>query len=983
MIITTEHLEGHPRGASGRWIERLMLGVVLVAVASFYIWTVSSNGEPWHFGPKQEDYYNRLLHGFINGHLYMNIRVPEALLKLDDPYDPQKRPPGAGLHDASYYRGRYYLYFGAAPVVTLMLPFQLLTGMDLPARAASIVFVYTGFLASAGVWLLIRRRYFPSVGAWVSVPCVLTLGIASLGPVLLRRSSFWELPIASGYCFAMITLLCVYLSLHSVRRAGWWFAGAGLSLGLAVGSRPTYVFATILMAVPLVWRWWEGRAEGKWRWLPGPPWWRLAVAGATPLAFIGGLIGLYNYLRFGNPLEFGLSYQLTGNIEAKVQHFRASFVPFNFYVYFLAPAQWSRYFPFVQVINAPTQPRGYYGWEYTYGVLANLPIAWLALAAPFGALRQGGREGVRLLAWIGSACLLSGSMAGILVFFNTAAARYMLDFVPVIVLLGCVGVAVYATEIRRLPWPWMRGLSRLVCGGLLLFSGFFALMLSFQLHELLRQLNPQAHRQLARVFDYPSYWMEKLTGTQHGPLEIKLRFPKDRLGKLQPLVVTGRSFSTDYVFVYYFDDRHVQIGFDHTSRGMQLSAPLPIDYDAVHEMRVDLGSLYPPEGHPFFAGRNEREMTVLTRWLRITVDGKVVIEGYQDFYDASPESIFIGCSPTSDAYGRRFTGEILEARHAPIPNVVEPRGVYGGYRVRLSFPAKVTNRSEPLVSAGVRGRADVCYVKFLEGDHLRFACDHWGVGACESDILEVDRSIIHEVEIRMGALFPPKSTVVQAALRRSIQIKLDGRIVWAQPVPFYEVDAVNISLGRNTPGSSMCEPAFTGRIYEIARFMDGEDVPVPAYGAVRMEVMLPRGHLGRSEPLVVAGEAGHGDLLSIQYVDDGHVRFGLDHWGSEFYLSDPVAVDYALPQVLDLRLGSLERKADRTPGTTFNSTVEVALNGNVVWSRPVRLHACAIESVTFGHNSIGGSMCDEYFSGDIVSIDRPGQRRAEPPATIR
>jgi hypothetical protein len=477
--------------------------------------------------------------------------------------------------------------------------------------------------------------------------------------------------------------------------------------------------------------------------------------------------------------------------------------------------------------------------------------------------------------------------------------------------------------------------------------------------------------------------MEKIAGTQHGPLGIKLRFPKDRLGKLEPLVVTGRSFYADHVFIYYFDDRHVQIGFDHTSRGMQLSAPLPIDYNVVHDVRIDMGSLYPPEGHPFFAGMTEIEMNMLTRWLRIAVDGKVVIEGHQEFYDASPESIFVGYNPTSDAYGRRFTGKILEIRHTPIPAVVEPRGVYGGYRLHLSFPQNVANRSEPLVSAGERGRADVCYVKYLEGNHLQFGCDHWGVGACESDILEVDRSILHDVEIRMGALFPLKGTVVQAALRRSIQIKVDGRIVWAQPVAFYEVNPVNFSLGRNTAGSSMCEPAFTGRIYDIARFIDGEDVPVPAYGAVRMEVMLPRGRLGRSEPLVVTGDTGHGDLLSIQYVDDGHVRFGLDHWGSDYFLSEPVAVDYALPQMLDLRLGSLERNADRTPGTTINSTVEVALNGNVVWSRPVRLHACAIESVAFGHNPIGGSMCDEYFSGDIVSIDRPGQRRAEPPATIR
>ena len=984
MAISEEQLASHHRGAGGRRVERLFLGAVLAAVACFYVWTVASNNEPWRWGEKQGDYYNRLMHGFINGHLYMNIRVPEELLKLDNPYDPQKRPPGVGLPDASYYHGRYYLYWGAAPMVTLMLPFRLLTGMDLPAHIAAIVFVWTGFLASTGVWLLIRRHYFPSVGGWVSVPCVLTLGIASLGPALLRRSNFWELPITSGYCFAMIALLCVYLSLHSARRSAWWLAGAGASLGLAVGSRPTYVFAIVLLAVPLAWSWWEGRAKGKWRWLPGPSWWRLGMAGAAPLAMIGCLIGLYNYLRFGNPLEFGFSYQLTGSIETKLQHFRASFVPFNFYVYFLAPAQWSRYFPFIQVINTPTRPPGYYGWEYTYGVLANLPIAWLALAAPWGAIRQKGRAGgIRLLAWIGSACLLCGPVAGILVFFHAATARYMVDFVPTIVLLGCVGFAACAVEIRRLPWAWLRGLGRLVCGGLLLFSGFFALMLSFQIHELLRQLNPQTHQQLARVFDYPSYWLEKIAGTRHGPLDIKLRFPKDRRGKIEPLVVTGRSFEADYVFAYYLDDRHVAIGFDHTSRGMQLSSPLLIDYDAVHDLHVDMGSLYPPEAHPFFASMAEKEMTMLTRWLRISVDGKVVIEGRQEFYDASPESLFVGDNPNSDAYGRHFNGGILQILRMPIPQRVEPQGVYGGYRMRLSFPPGVENRSEPLISAGERGRADVCYVELLEGNHLRFACDHWGGGAYESDILEVDRSVIHEVEIRMGALFPPKATAVQAALQRYIQITLDGRIVWAQQVPYYEVNPVSISMGHNPAGASACETVFTGRIYEFARFIDGEDVPSPAYGAVRMEILLPRGRVGRSEPLVVTGEAGYGDLICIQYLDDGHVRLGLDLWGGSFCLSDPVALDYARPQLLDLRLGSLERNADRTLGTTINSTVEVSLNGIVVWSRPVRLHACAIDSVTFGQNSIGGSTCDEYFSGGMVSIDRPEQRPAGPPAPIQ
>lgn len=37
----------------------------------------------------------------------MKVEVPAALLALKNPYDPAERPPGLGLHDASYYQGKY------------------------------------------------------------------------------------------------------------------------------------------------------------------------------------------------------------------------------------------------------------------------------------------------------------------------------------------------------------------------------------------------------------------------------------------------------------------------------------------------------------------------------------------------------------------------------------------------------------------------------------------------------------------------------------------------------------------------------------------------------------------------------------------------------------------------------------------------------------------------------------------------------------
>src|SRR5436305_22773 len=138
---------GNARRSGAILRERFIVACVLLLVGWFDVWTVRSSGDPWKFGQKQRDYYNLLIDGFLDGQLAMKVDVPEALLKLPDPYDPRTRPAGLALHDASYFKGRYYLYFGVGPVVVLMLPFRLLSGTDLPQAVAVLIFVYAGFLA--------------------------------------------------------------------------------------------------------------------------------------------------------------------------------------------------------------------------------------------------------------------------------------------------------------------------------------------------------------------------------------------------------------------------------------------------------------------------------------------------------------------------------------------------------------------------------------------------------------------------------------------------------------------------------------------------------------------------------------------------------------------------------------------------------------------------------------------------------------------
>src|ERR1043165_5156324 len=87
-----------------RPLERGLVVLACGLVAWFYLWTVRSVTAPWNFGREQRDYYNLLIDGYLAGQLNMKVEVPDALLKLKDPYDPGERPTGLGLHDASFYK---------------------------------------------------------------------------------------------------------------------------------------------------------------------------------------------------------------------------------------------------------------------------------------------------------------------------------------------------------------------------------------------------------------------------------------------------------------------------------------------------------------------------------------------------------------------------------------------------------------------------------------------------------------------------------------------------------------------------------------------------------------------------------------------------------------------------------------------------------------------------------------------------------------
>lgn len=778
----------------------------MCAVIAFYAWAVAPGGHFFSGFNGGSDYYNLLVKGFRSGHLSLRVDVPPGLLKLKDPYDPAQNAP-FGMHDLSFYKGRFYLYFGVAPALTLYWPFAALTGHYLDDRHAIFLLCTAGFLASCLLLSRIRRRYFPASGVALEAAAVLAVGLANMVPLLLRRPQVYEVAVSSAYAFYAISLFGVYQSLHGRRRLGW-LAFASLCFGLAVASRPTYILGPAALLVPVFLGLFAGRPSGS---SDGPGWIGLACAAFIPAGMLIAGVLAYNELRFGSPLEFGATWMFSGFDATKTTQFSPSYLWYNCRTYLFAPAHLSAYFPFVRVISLAPPPPGHSGGEDPYGVFPNMPFVLLAFAAVLACAHRPALRAFALFVAISSA-----SAASVVFVYQFTANRYMVDFLPGFIILSVIG---FWGLRERFPGP-ARGLVTSGCWALLTWSLLFNVFATFGHNELLRRNNPEVYRRLVHTFDYPRWLFDKALGRTYGPLELTVRLPTDRTGKLAPLVITGSEFLSDYLYVYYAASDRLAIGFEHAGFGGTMSDPVAIDYSQPHRISVDMPPLYPPAGDPYYDGVPPGALDAVSRRLRVTLDGTQVIDTIEQFHPPFAIRPTLGpdASPTGPL-GGRFTGAILGVRRVSADwNAIAEAQRAGPLVIALEFPGGNSGAHEPLVSSGTPGRGDVLAVNFVDSNHVTFSLDHWGYGGPTSDAVEIKPGTRQMLRVGFGSFFPASARPREIAASRwsdaagRLEIDLDDRRVFAVPAPFYEASPESVAVGRNQIGASSCTARFSGRI---------------------------------------------------------------------------------------------------------------------------------------------------------------------------
>ena len=369
--------------------------------------------------------YYRLFDAFHKGQVNLDIEVDPLLATLENPWSPSEwHRVGASVRwDHAYFDGKYYAYYGPAPVLLLMYPVYWLSGGKYLPGLLFMQIVPTLVLLGVFFLLLIELSIFLNGRVnYLMVGMLFILGIftsMSLANVTYKEGGYHEgiyhTPIIFGLVFLSLFLLFSFLAYRKVKFRMLYFALACLCFVGMMASRPSLVFA-ILLALPLYINLLikERKHEGK-LWLSFAPGLAVIVTG-------GALLAYYNYIRFDSILEFGQSYQM--NYDQTELDYAANKLFPSILHFLLQPGKFYNQFPFVScsVIRYTFEDcpyvQGYYG-------VFMVPFFLLLLISGFAV---GKKEG-----WEKRAFLFAFPVLLFILAFTTyskagVCARYLIEF---------------------------------------------------------------------------------------------------------------------------------------------------------------------------------------------------------------------------------------------------------------------------------------------------------------------------------------------------------------------------------------------------------------------------------------------------------------------------------------------------------------------------------------------------------------------------
>jgi hypothetical protein len=180
-------------------------GIISASVAvgaACIVWIMNASAEngnciayPLEYGVEGYSPYIQQFDAFMKGQLHFDVQPSADLLALENPYSPDERYGIEYLYDRAFFGGKYYSYFGIAPIILVYFPFYLLTGvLPIDSTVTGIFSLITALFLPLAVieWAKLRNR---NIRPWFAAVCAVgaffssTTTVAPAGRVVISKDN--------------------------------------------------------------------------------------------------------------------------------------------------------------------------------------------------------------------------------------------------------------------------------------------------------------------------------------------------------------------------------------------------------------------------------------------------------------------------------------------------------------------------------------------------------------------------------------------------------------------------------------------------------------------------------------------------------------------------------------------------------------------------------------------------------------------------
>lgn len=433
-----------------------LAGLIVLLVITVYVWFVSVGY--WTYWPKTTNYFDMLATSFQHHQLSLQLKVDPLLLAMPDPYNIYARevlPHFTYLFDGSLYQGKYYLYWGPIPAL-IMVPFKFAFPGEIGDQVLVFAFVSGLFIFQSLLIIKIWERFFKDLPVWTVLMGILLVGLITPTTWILNLPRMYEASIESGQFFLIGGIFFAFTALDRPTPSVWRLVLTGIFWSFAVGSRNILalpvIFMTLMIALWIIRIYRRSmpltRAAG------------ILIGLILPMAISAGLLGWYNWARFGSVLETGLRFQISGiNYRDYYNElFSTRYALLNLRYYLFTPYKFIHGFPFIRPMTTSSWPAlsisapvFYYAKERVSGLLYSSPFLLFAFIAAIFSVLEANKDrqnkGISTdyaergsLQWLSIGLLgITGGSFITLILYYYCTMRFIEDFIPALSLLSVLG----------------------------------------------------------------------------------------------------------------------------------------------------------------------------------------------------------------------------------------------------------------------------------------------------------------------------------------------------------------------------------------------------------------------------------------------------------------------------------------------------------------------------------------------------------------